>query len=83
MSAACTHEIPTARPVPLVAKATARAVLGRIRAGVARLADRLWDRELPAERAYGRLLEGCGGKLTDSLEREAERAMRTESGLYG
>jgi hypothetical protein len=83
MSSACTHQILTARPVPHVATPAAHAVLGRFRAGMARLAERLWNHELPAERAYARLLEGSAGKLTDSLERDAERSMRMGSGFYG
>ena len=45
---------------------------GRLLAGLGRLRR---SNGGPADRAYARLLEASGGKLTDALEREAERCI--------
>jgi hypothetical protein len=80
MHSACTHQTLAAPTVSHAgALSNAHALLGPLAAFVARF----WRHELPADRAYARLLEGSAGKLTDSLEREAELSLRRGSGLYG
>lgn len=79
----CSHQTfsPTASysaPVP-----SARSLLERVRTGVAALMARVWADDLSADRAYARLLEGSAGKLTDSLEREAELSFRRGTGFFG
>jgi hypothetical protein len=77
MSSACTH--PTLVAPGLAAptlRASTTSLLARARARVAALATALTLDDVPADRAYARLLAGSGGKFTDALEREADRRLR-------
>ncbi|HEX8164946.1 MAG TPA: hypothetical protein VF601_04065 [Beijerinckiaceae bacterium] len=77
MSYASTHPVLV---VPAIARREARPAVAGI--GLVRLwrgAVRAIARTgAPDDREYGRIIESSGGKVTDSLEREAERRM-----LYG
>jgi hypothetical protein len=77
MSSACTQ--PTLVPPVLAApalRASTTSLFARARARLAALAAALTLDDVPADRAYARLLAGSGGKFTDALEREADRRLR-------
>jgi acetyltransferase len=81
MTSACTHQtfsVPASYSAPVP---SARSLLERVGAGAAALITRVWADDLSADRAYARLLEGSAGKLTDSLEREAELSFRRGAGF--
>src|SRR4051812_39060208 len=76
MATTCTHQNFTVprlpgRSVLASAHGLGTAIAKRVGAFLARLTP-----TLPAERAYGQLLQASGGKFTDALEREADRRLR-------
>ena len=80
MPSACTHHTLAAPAAShSAALSNGHALLGAFGAFLGRFSRP----DLPADRVYARLLEGSAGKLTDSLEREAELSLSRGSGLYG
>lgn len=76
ISYAYTHPLPATRAATCPAPAQPQSLSARARAVVAKLAAALTQHELPADRVYADLLNASGGKLTDALEREADRRLR-------
>jgi hypothetical protein len=77
MSSACTHPTLVAPALAAPAlRASSTSLLALARARLAALATALTLDDVPADRAYARLLAGSGGKFTDALEREADRRLR-------
>lgn len=77
MASACTHSTLLVPPVASPRSGSGKpSILARARLRLAALAAALTSADVPAERAYGRLLEESGGKFTDALEREADRRLR-------
>jgi hypothetical protein len=77
MTYAYTHPLPTTgRAVDCQRLPKPQGLATRARAAFASLVAALTVHELPADRVYGSLLESSGGKLTDALEREADRRLR-------
>ena len=77
MTYAYTHPLPASgRAVDCRSLPRPESLLARARAAFATLVAALTVHELPADRVYGSLLESSGGKLTDALEREADRRLR-------
>ena len=76
MAYAYTHPVPTAARVTAGRLPGSRGLFTRAGAMAAKAVAALVVQELPADRIYGQLLEGSGGKLTDALEREADRRLR-------
>ena len=74
MTYAYTHPLPATRT--LECPRLPQSHFARVLAALAKLATALTVHELPADRVYGSLLESSGGKLTDALEREADRRLR-------
>jgi hypothetical protein len=73
---ACTHPIPTTtRAGHCPALPRSDGLITGAGAMMASVINALTP-QLPADRVYGNLLEASGGKLTDALEREADRRMR-------
>ena len=76
MTYAYTHPLPTSCALACPRVPEPQSLFTRARAGLAALLTALTVHELPADRVYGSLLESSGGKLTDALEREADRRLR-------
>ena len=76
MTYAYTHPLPTCSAVECPPLPKPESSFIRARAAFATLFAALTMHELPADRVYGSLLESSGGKLTDALEREADRRLR-------
>jgi len=76
MTYAYTHPLPATRTLECPRLPRPQSHFARILAALAKLATALTVHELPADRVYGSLLESSGGKLTDALEREADRRLR-------
>ena len=76
MTYAYTHPLPSCGAIECPRLPKPGSLFTRARAALAALVAALTVNELPADRVYGSLLESSGGKLTDALEREAERRLR-------
>jgi hypothetical protein len=76
MPYAYTHPVPTGAPVTAAGLPGSRGLFTRAGAIAAKAVAALVVHEPPADRIYGQLLERSGGKLTDALEREADRRLR-------
>ena len=78
MTYAYTHPLPTCSAVDCPRLPKPESLFSRARAAFATPFAALTAHKLPAERVYGSLLESSGGKLTDALEREADRRLRDD-----
>ena len=75
MTYAYTHPLPATRTLECPQLPEPQSLFTRAGAALVKLATALTRHELPADRVYGSLLESSGGKLTDALEREADRRL--------
>ena len=78
MTYAYTHPLPTCCAVDCPPLPKPEGLFTRARAAFATLFAALTAHELPADRVYRSLLESSGGKLTDALERDADRRLRDD-----